>query len=82
VENKFYLDNGVSNKQMSDLKHKNFYEEVMEHLDGIESMIEDHEFDVDNIDFDEEDETARAEQDDLVRFINHIRDAKTIAESY
>ena len=67
---------------MSDLNKKAFYEEVMTHVEEIEALIEDYEFDTDDMEFDDEDETARAKQDDLVRFINHIKDARAIAESY
>jgi hypothetical protein len=67
---------------MSDLHTRRFYEEVMTHLEEIEALMEDYEINTDVMDFDDEDETKRAAQDDLVRFVNHIRDAKTIAESF
>lgn len=67
---------------MSDLNLKSFFTEVLPHLEEIEALIE--EFDFDSVeDYSGEDgSAAHAEQDVLIRFLSHINDSKEIAESY
>ena len=62
---------------MTDLNKKNFYREVLTHLEEIEELFDEHDFDLDDVDYDGDD---IEEHDALVRFINLIRDAKNIAE--
>lgn len=62
---------------MTDLNKKNFYREVLSHLEEVEELFDEHDFDLDNYSDDGEEVE---EHDALVRFINLIRDAKNIAE--
>ncbi|MDF2435394.1 MAG: hypothetical protein JWP44_5025 [Mucilaginibacter sp.] len=66
---------------MSDLNLKSFYNDVITHLEEIEALYEEHEFEEDD-DEGEEGSEEQLEHDALKRFINHIRDATEIAESY
>jgi hypothetical protein len=59
---------------MTDLNKKNFYSEVISLLEEIEEIYEDH--DLADEEYDSEDD----EQDKVKSFIEHIRDAKAIAE--
>ena len=63
---------------MTDLNKKNFYREVLEHLEEVEELFDEHDFDLEN--YSEDDGAELEEHDALVRFINLIRDAKNIAE--
>lgn len=63
---------------MSDLNKKSFFQEVVHHLEEIESLYDESEFEHEEID--DSDEEAYKERDALERFINHIKDAKQIAE--
>ena len=65
---------------MTDLKKKHFYEEVIELLEEIEAAYDDAEFEVDDDYADDEEADSFAENDALIRFINHVKDAKKIAE--
>ena len=63
--------------KMSDLNKKSFYREVVHHLEEIETLYDEHDFDEDDDNQDDDDFDAK---DSLTRFINHVKDAKVIAE--
>lgn len=63
-----------------DLIKKNFFKDVVNFLEEIDALYEDHEFDIDESALDEESEEFEME-DALVRFMNHIREAKEIADA-
>lgn len=65
---------------MTDLNKSSFYKDVISHLEEIEALYEEYEFE--DEEFDEDDEDEAFAHDELTRFINHIRDAKSIAEGY
>lgn len=64
---------------MSDIKRTHFFEEVTAILEEIEAMYSDAEFEVDE-EYLDEDSDSYASDNALLRFINHVRDAKQIAE--
>lgn len=63
-----------------DLNKKHFFKEVANFLEEIDALYEDHEFDIDESALDEDSEEFEVE-DALVRFMNHIREAKEIADA-
>lgn len=65
---------------MSDLNKKNFYADVISHLEEIEALYEEYDFENDDEEYEEGTE-EKNEQDLLIRFINHIRDAVQISNS-
>lgn len=66
---------------MTDLKRKHFYEEAIALLEEVEALYDDAEFEIDEDYADDEDADNFEENDALIRFINHVKDAKSIAEN-
>jgi hypothetical protein len=62
---------------MTDLNKKNFYSEIIPLLEEIEEIYEDHDFDEE---YDDGDDGTKYKKDDVKSFIEHIRDAKELAQ--
>lgn len=73
---------------MTNLKTKDFYELVLEHLEAIESLYEEYGFADEKEEFDsmkladEAFDADAADSSELFRFKDLINDAKNIAEEY